>query len=412
MEKIKILFLAANPTITSQLRLDEEVRAITQKIRASEYRDSLTLISCWAVRADDLIQLLNEHKPHIVHFSDHGSRAGEIILVDDDGRPHAVSVPAIKALFRTMKDNVRLVVLNACFSYSQACAITEVIDCAVGMSMAISDRAATIFAASLYRAIGFGRSIQEAFEQAVAALLLEGVDEDSTPKLLQRDGIDPLQVRLLVGALSDTQVSRKGTAVDACYSGERLETDAWDQPDRSGRQAAQAPQVPKAEAHLTRSESYKAFLDVLNSAIDSIDIISFWNLGAADPTRHLFFDALRDAVENRHVSHQRIVWNKDHLLWLEQMLQMGWDDLPEFSAKFYHVNPAEAPLTTFDLIDQKVVFFGQGWLIEGHVEIRSDTVGQYFRGYFASMWNKGEWLKERGKAADKKRLAELIEELS
>ena len=37
MNKIKILFLAAYPD-ASPLKLDEEIRAITQKIRASEYR--------------------------------------------------------------------------------------------------------------------------------------------------------------------------------------------------------------------------------------------------------------------------------------------------------------------------------------------------------------------------------------
>jgi hypothetical protein len=213
MEKIKILFLAANPTTTTPLRLDEEVRAITQKIRASEYRDSLSLISSWAVRADDLIQLLNEHKPHIVHFSGHGSRAGEIILVNDNGQPHSVSAVAIKSLFKTLRDNVRIVVLNACFSHSQANAITEVIDCAVGMSTAISDKAATIFAASFYRAIGFGRSVQEAFEQAVVALMLEGINEDSTPELLYRDGVDPSRIRLLVDRSSETQASSKGLEV-------------------------------------------------------------------------------------------------------------------------------------------------------------------------------------------------------
>ena len=80
MDKVKILFLAANPKNTPTLQLDEEIRAITQKIRSSEYRDSLELISAWAVRADDLLQVFNEHKPHIVHFSGHGSSEGEIIL--------------------------------------------------------------------------------------------------------------------------------------------------------------------------------------------------------------------------------------------------------------------------------------------------------------------------------------------
>jgi hypothetical protein len=76
MDKIKVLFLAANPF--KDLNLDTEVRSITEKLRASEYRDSVQLIPALAARPDDLLQLLNEHKPHIVHFSGHGNESGEI----------------------------------------------------------------------------------------------------------------------------------------------------------------------------------------------------------------------------------------------------------------------------------------------------------------------------------------------
>ena len=46
-------------------------------------------------------------------------------------------------------------ILNACYSKKQAEAITQVIDCAIGMNDAIGDEAAITFAASFYRAIGF-----------------------------------------------------------------------------------------------------------------------------------------------------------------------------------------------------------------------------------------------------------------
>ena len=193
-KKIKALFLASNPKGTETLELDRE---ITAKLRASEYRDSVDLVSAWAVRPDDLLQLLNQRKPQIVHFSGHGSRAGEIILVDDQGAYKSVSPAALKALFSTLKDNIRLVILNACYSRPQAEAITQVIDCAIGMNDAIGDPAAITFAASFYRAIGFGRSIKEAFDQGVAALLLEGIPEENKPQLLTREGVDPAKVSLL-----------------------------------------------------------------------------------------------------------------------------------------------------------------------------------------------------------------------
>ncbi len=197
MDKVKVLFLAANPTGTIRLKLDEEIWAITQQIRGSQYRDVLELNSAWAVRPDDLLQTLNEYKPHIVHFSGHGSGTGEIILVDRNGVPKSVSARAIKTLFTTLKDNIQIVILNACYSRSQAKAITEVVDCAIGMNDAIGDEAAIVFAASFYRALGFGRSAQEAFDQGKAALLLEGIPEENTPELLMKQGIDPSQIMLV-----------------------------------------------------------------------------------------------------------------------------------------------------------------------------------------------------------------------
>jgi CHAT domain-containing protein len=194
MNKIKVLFLAANPLKDNYLNLDVEVRSITEKIRASEHRDSLQLIPAWAVRPDDLLQLLNQHKPHIVHFSGHGSESGEIILADNNGKPKAVSVKAMKALMETLKDNIQVVILNACYSKEQATAITEVINCAIGMNSAINDPAAIIFAASFYRAVGFGRTAKEAFDQGIVALALEGFADESTPELLVKDGVDPSQV--------------------------------------------------------------------------------------------------------------------------------------------------------------------------------------------------------------------------
>src|SRR3954467_7073460 len=103
MDKVKVLFLAANPAGTQPLQLDEEIRRITAKVRASEHRDSLELVSRLAVRPDDLMQALLEERPHIVHFSGHGGRAEELYLLDDQGDPKPVSKQALSHLFLTLK---------------------------------------------------------------------------------------------------------------------------------------------------------------------------------------------------------------------------------------------------------------------------------------------------------------------
>ena len=198
--KTTILFMGASPDGVTKLALDKECRAIREKIRASDFPEALELKTEWAVRPDDLLQYLNEYRPHVVHFSGHGSESDELILNDERDQPKPVSVAALRALFKTLKDNIRLVVLNACYSRPQAEAIVEFIDCAIGMNKAIGDQAAIVFAASFYRALGFGRSVKDAFDQGCTSLLLEGIAEKNTPELLAKKGVDAANVFLVSAA--------------------------------------------------------------------------------------------------------------------------------------------------------------------------------------------------------------------
>jgi CHAT domain-containing protein len=196
-ETIKVFFVASNPLDQSQLRLDEEIREIAEQIRASEYRDSVQLISRWAARPRDLLQALNELKPHIVHFSGHGSSSNDLVFQSDDGSTKLVSKEAIVTTMSTVTDNIRLVVFNACFSCDQAEAVTQHVEAAIGMNDAIGDDAARVFAAQLYSAIGFGRSLEQAFGQGIAALLLDGIPEEKTPALFTQVGVDATNIVLV-----------------------------------------------------------------------------------------------------------------------------------------------------------------------------------------------------------------------
>ena len=189
--KIKVLFLASNPADQIQLRLDEEVRAITEKIRLSEYRDSVDLISRWALRTSDLLQALNEVNPQIVHFSGHGAENGDLVFTTEDGGTKFVSKEAISATIKTLSDKIHLVIFNSCFSSSQAENVVEYIDVSIGMKTPIGDEAARVFAAQFYSSLGFGQSVEQAFDQAIAALMLEGIPEENTPELYTKEGVDP-----------------------------------------------------------------------------------------------------------------------------------------------------------------------------------------------------------------------------
>lgn len=195
---IKILFLAANPKSTVSLRLDEEVREIEHKIMLAQKKDQLILIKKGAVRASDLQLYLNQERPTIVHFSGHGTDEGKIVLEDKMGNPVTVPSEGLARLFETIKDNVRCIVLNACFSLEQASAINKHVDFVIGMSSSIKDEAAIAFSSAFYLGLSSERSIRNAFDQGITELLLLGFsEEENTPKLLCRDSVDPSHVFLL-----------------------------------------------------------------------------------------------------------------------------------------------------------------------------------------------------------------------
>jgi hypothetical protein len=181
---IKILFLAANPSDTTRLRLDEESRSIKQALHQTEFRDRFEVEQHWAVRVTDVQGLLLCHEPDIVHFSGHGSKIGEIVLEDNFGKSRPVSVRALSKLFTILKDNIRCVVLNACYSERQARAIAKHIDCVIGMSDSIGDLAAIGFATAFYQALGYGRDVKTAFDLGCLQIDLESLDEQDIPKLL------------------------------------------------------------------------------------------------------------------------------------------------------------------------------------------------------------------------------------
>ena len=67
----------------------------------SDQRDKFVVEQEWAVRVADLQGSLLRHRPAIVHFSGHGSQAGEIILEDQAGHGQPGLTPvALKRLLR------------------------------------------------------------------------------------------------------------------------------------------------------------------------------------------------------------------------------------------------------------------------------------------------------------------------
>jgi hypothetical protein len=226
-EPIKILFLASSPTDSGRIRVDKELREVDERIRLGSHRDQFDLIPHFAVRPRDLRSGLLRHKPHILHFSGHGSTSAGIALEDDDGKMKIVDAADLAELLGILKDNLRVVVLNSCYSALQASGITQAIDCAIGMNDKVGDRSAITFSATFYESLAFGRSIQEAFRLGVVELKqTEGTDSATIPTLLAREGVNLAKVYLAAdekdapAPAQPAQQAQPGQTVDIDWNGD------------------------------------------------------------------------------------------------------------------------------------------------------------------------------------------------
>jgi hypothetical protein len=163
---VRLLFLSANPLDGPELKQTREFERIRERLQRTRYRDHYLLEAHWEVKADQLQTLILENAPAIVHFSGHGTTVGELMFDGPGGNGAPLAAATFARIFEILRRDVRCVVLSACYSHSQATEIVKHIDVVVGMSDAIRDTDAIVFASQFYESLGSGADVQTAFDQA------------------------------------------------------------------------------------------------------------------------------------------------------------------------------------------------------------------------------------------------------
>lgn len=177
-----VLLVSASPDSAVRIRVDEEFREVIERMRGARHRDRFQFVQIQAARFTDLVTALLEYRPHVLHISSHGEPDGALLFEGKAGVSKRVSRRQLLKLLKALKDDLRMVVLNACNSQAVAKDLPEVIDFAIGMSDQISDQAAIDFSVAFYESLGFGRSIETAFNVALAGL--DDLD-DQVPQLFR-----------------------------------------------------------------------------------------------------------------------------------------------------------------------------------------------------------------------------------
>jgi CHAT domain-containing protein len=197
---IIVLFIAANPDPEDpedrQLQLEREVGEIQRRIRETEHREAISFQWRPATRTVDLLQILNEVRPHIVHFSGHGSEEA-LVFEDADGQPTFVRNDQLAMLLSSSSERIRLVVFNSCHSATHAEMACEHVEAAIGMDQPVDDEAAKFFAAQFYNSLGFGLSLERAFAQACTQMSLALGEVSGAPRLYTAHGVDAADVFLI-----------------------------------------------------------------------------------------------------------------------------------------------------------------------------------------------------------------------
>ncbi len=197
-EPLRILYLTASSR--GDLRVDEEIRRVKAGVRAATHRDLVCVDHRPAATAADLLDGLTQFRPHVVHFSGHGS---ENCLVFDTGSDRAgpglrVTAETFARAIAAVDTPPTLVVLNACKSAAHLAGLVVAVPVAIGMSDSIGDADGMAFAARFYATIADGQSVEGAYRVAKAQMELSGLADSDLPILVSASDTDPSEVVLVV----------------------------------------------------------------------------------------------------------------------------------------------------------------------------------------------------------------------
>lgn len=204
MAEIKILMLCSKtiPSLTPA-GCQREFAEVEGQLRQAKYRERFELHAAWDIEAKDIQSRISSLRPQILHFSGHGNDDGELVFGTADGRVLSFAPELFAKLLALNEDIVKCMVLNACYSKSQAELIARHIGHVIGMSHAVDVNAAVTFSAGFYRALADGEPFAKAVVCGTQRVRLAGLVLDEEPVHLQFEDAD--QTLLGVGRASGAE---------------------------------------------------------------------------------------------------------------------------------------------------------------------------------------------------------------
>ena len=208
---VRVLFLPAN----QQRVIEEEDRSIYTVLESSQDGEQINLKNWERLSTLEFLNILQDVKPDIIHFSGHASKIEalpKILYKEKD-----IVAKDFISSFASLKDPIKCVVLNACYSENQANEIAKYIQYVIGTPEHVSDQEAKEFSYSFYKAVSDGYNIKEAFELTKSRLDLKGFKENLL-SLKENEEISHHPIQTKNDTILQNQFQHKTQLMKNCYN--------------------------------------------------------------------------------------------------------------------------------------------------------------------------------------------------
>jgi hypothetical protein len=181
----KLLALISNPDNTYKLRGDREVKEVINCIR-SKVLIGFTYEVANQIKSDELIKLLNSHRPELIHFTGHGNENAKLLFENVEGETTPISNDAIEIIFKRFGGSIKCAFFSACYSSSQAKIISKYVSYAIGFPQLIEEEIALYFARNFYETLANGLQVEEAFILSLSLIKPLINDNERLPVLYKK----------------------------------------------------------------------------------------------------------------------------------------------------------------------------------------------------------------------------------